>query len=426
MIDLDHFILPESPNVGDYLIGTYLLRKEIKDPGEILKLAVMMASEQTTGTWVSVPGETADVIEKFRGKVLNIWEIPDTEQFSKSTDELRSFIVQLGFPWQNFGPQIPMMLTTIFGNISMIGDIKLLDIQFPENFVEKFPGPRFGISGIRKLLGVSERPLLNNMVKPSTGITPDQGAELLYQAALGGTDIIKDDEVMGNTELSTVLKRVELYMKKLRKSERETGEKKLYAVNITDEPEKCLKLAEAAVDNGVNALLVNFLPAGIGLITSLCRNPKINVPILAHLDFGGALYASPWHGISSSLLYGKLARLAGVDLLCIPTPYGKFSLNYAKYIQIVHGLRSPFHGKLGVWPIAGGAIKQGHIPKLFNDLDKDFIIGAGGAIHAHPMGPAAGAIAFRQGIDLMMKYGKFEGEELGKELKVAIETWGAD
>ena len=426
MIDLDHFILPESPNVGDYLIGTYLLRKEIKDPGEILKLAVMMATEQTTGTWIRVPGETADVIEKFRGKVLNIWEIPDTEQFSNSTDELRSFIVQLGFPWQNFGPQIPMMLTTIFGNISMIGDIKLLDIQFPENFVEKFPGPRFGISGIRKLLGVSERPLLNNMVKPSTGITPDQGAELLYQAALGGTDIIKDDEVMGNTELSPVLKRVELYMKKLRKAERETGEKKLYAVNITDEPEKCLKLAEAAVDNGVNALLVNFLPAGIGLITSLCRNPKINVPILAHLDFGGALYASPWHGISSSLLYGKLARLAGVDLLCIPTPYGKFSLNYSKYIQIVHGLRSPFHNKPEVWPIAGGAIKQGHIPKLFNDLGRDFIIGAGGAIHAHPMGPAAGAIAFRQGIDLMMKYGKLEGEELGKELKVAIETWGAD
>jgi len=426
MIDLDHFILPENPNVDDYLIGTYLLRKEIKDPGEILKLAIMMASEQTTGTWVSVPGETADVIEKFRGKVLNIWEIPDTEQFNNSTDEPHSFIVQLGFPWQNFGPQIPMMLTTIFGNISMIGDIKLLDIQFPKNFVEKFPGPRFGISGIRKLLGVSERPLLNNMVKPSTGITPDQGAELLYQAALGGTDIIKDDEVMGNTELSPVLKRVELYMKKLRKAERETGEKKLYAVNITDEPEKCLKLAEAAVDNGVNALLVNFLPAGIGLITSLCRNPKINVPILAHLDFGGALYASPWHGISSSLLYGKLARLAGVDLLCIPTPYGKFSLNYAKYIQIVHALRSPFHGKLGVWPIAGGAIKQGHIPKLFNDLGRDFIIGAGGAIHAHPMGPAAGAKAFRQGIDLMMKYGKLEGEELGKELKVAIETWGAD
>jgi 2,3-diketo-5-methylthiopentyl-1-phosphate enolase len=424
MIDLDHFILPESPNAEDYLIGTYLLRKELKDPEEILKLAVMMAAEQTTGTWIRVPGENADVIERFRGKVLSIYEIPDTEQFTNPPEGARTFIIRLGFPWQNFGPQIPMMLTTIFGNISMIGDIKLLDVQFPKNFVKQFPGPRFGIRGIRKLLGVPARPLLNNMVKPSTGITPEQGAELLYQAASGGTDIIKDDEVLGNTELSPVLQRVERYLPQLRKAEKETGEKKLYAVNVTDEPERCIKMAEAAVDIGANALLVNYLPAGLGLITSLCRNPKIKVPILAHLDFGGALYASPWHGISSALLYGKLARLAGVDLLCIPTPYGKFSLNYTKYIQIVHGLRSPFHDMPGVWPIAGGAIKQGHIPKLFNDLGFDFIIGAGGAIHAHPMGAAAGARAFRQGIDLMMKYGRLESEELGQELRVAIEAWG--
>ena len=65
MIDLDHFILPESPDAEDYLIGTYLLRKELKDPEEILKLAVMMAAEQTTGTWIRVPGESADVIERF-------------------------------------------------------------------------------------------------------------------------------------------------------------------------------------------------------------------------------------------------------------------------------------------------------------------------------------------------------------------------
>ena len=423
MIDLDHFILPESPDADDYLIGTYLLRKELKDPEEILKLAVMMAAEQTSGTWIRVPGETV-VNESFRGKVLSISEIPDTERFTNSPEGARTFIIRLGFPWQNFGPQIPMMLTTIFGNISMIGDIKLLDVQFPKAFVEKFPGPRFGIRGIRKLLGVPARPLLNNMVKPSTGIPPEQGAELLYQAASGGTDIIKDDEVLGNTELSPVLQRVDRYMPKLRKAEKETGEKKLYAVNVTDEPERCIKLAEAAVDNGANAILVNYLPAGLGLITSLCRNPKIKVPILAHLDFGGALYASPWHGISSALLYGKLARLAGVDLLCIPTPYGKFSLNYIKYIQIVHGLRSPFHDMPGVWAIIGGGIKQGHIPKLFNDLGLDFIIGAGGAIHAHPMGAAAGARAFRQGIDLMMKYGRLEGQKLGQELKVAIEAWG--
>jgi len=214
-------------------------------------------------------------------------------------------------------------------------------------------------------------------------------------------------------------------MKKLREAEKATGEKKLYAVNVTDEPERCIQKAEAAVDSGANAIMVNYLPAGIGLISSLARNPKINVPILAHLDFGGAFYASPRHGISSPLLYGKLARLAGVDLLTIPTPYGKFALTYEKYMRIVLGLRSPLYDKNRTFPIVGGAIKQGHLPQLFEDLGTDFIVGAGGAIHAHPMGPTAGAKAFRQGIDLIMKQGQFDGaENKYPELKAAIDLWG--
>ncbi|MCP4631193.1 MAG: ribulose 1,5-bisphosphate carboxylase [bacterium] len=424
MIDLDYFLLQESPHIEDYVIGTYLCREEIKNSKEILKISIKMASEQTIGTWTQVPGETKDMFERHHGKVLNIWEIPDREQFYSDLNEPCTYVIQIAFPWENFGPQIPMMLTTVFGNISMIGDIKLLDIQLPRKFVEKFPGPQFGVSGIRNLLGVPERPLLNTMIKPSTGITPDQGAEILYQAAIGGADIIKDDEVMGDTELSPLLKRVELYMDKLRKAEKKTGEKKLYAVNVTDEPAECIKKAEVAINNGVNAIMVNFLPAGMGLIASLARNPKINVPILAHHDFGGALYASPWHGISSSLLYGKLARIIGVDLLVIPTPYGKFSLNYSKYLRIASGLRSILHDKRRVWPIVGGAIKQGHVAKLLSDLGRDFVIGAGGAIHAHPMGSKAGAKAFRQGIDQIIEYGKLDEAKMGKELKAAIDLWG--
>ena len=72
MIDVNHFILQENPNIGDYIVGTYLLRKGVKDSKEIVKIAIMMATEQTTGTWVSVPGETGDIIEKHRGKIVNI------------------------------------------------------------------------------------------------------------------------------------------------------------------------------------------------------------------------------------------------------------------------------------------------------------------------------------------------------------------
>ncbi len=421
-LHLEQYVLPEGISPDDYVVATYLFRSREKD---ILQRVATMAAEQTTGTWIQVPGETNQLKERHQGKVLGIWEVPDYETDRQIPGEERTHVFQLAYPVENIGSQIPMLLTTVFGNISMMGGIKLLDLAFPRRFVAGLPGPQFGVTGIRKLLGIPERPLLNTMIKPSTGITPEQGAELFYQAALGGTDIIKDDEVLGDTDFSPVLRRVELYMKKAEKVFRETGHRVLYAVNVTNEPERCLNKAVAAVENGANAIMVNYLTVGIAILSSLARHPKIKVPVLAHLDFGGALYASPHHGISSHLLYGKLARLAGVDFLTIPTPYGKFAITHEKYMKIAVALKNPLFDKERTWPIAGGAIKQGHLPRLFEDLGRDFIVGAGGAIYAHPMGPTAGARAFRQGIDLMMERGGFdESVKDYPELKVALDQWG--
>jgi 2,3-diketo-5-methylthiopentyl-1-phosphate enolase len=419
---LEQYVLPEGINPDDYVVATYLFRSREKD---ILQRVATMAAEQTTGTWIQVPDETNQLKERHQGKVLGIWEVPDYETDRQITGEERTHVFQLAYPVENIGSQIPMLLTTVFGNISMMGEIKLVDLSLPRKFVDGLPGPQFGVKGIRKLLGVPERPLLNTMIKPSTGITPEKGAELFYQAGLGGTDIIKDDEVLADTGFSPFLRRVELYLRMAKRAHEETGQKILYAVNVTDEPERCLNKAIAAVEAGANAIMVNYLPAGIGILSSLARNPKIRVPILAHLDFGGALYASPFHGISSHLIYGKLARLAGVDMLTIPTPYGKFWILRDKYLRIAVALQKPAYDKERAWPIAGGAVKQGHLPQLFKDLGKDFIVGAGGAIYAHPMGPSAGARAFRQGIDLMMKRGGFdESVEDYPELKVALDQWG--
>jgi 2,3-diketo-5-methylthiopentyl-1-phosphate enolase len=419
---LEQYVLPEGIDPDDYVVATYLLRSREKD---ILQRVATMAAEQTTGTWIQVPGETTQLKERHQGKVLGIWEVPDYETDPQIPGEERTHVFQLAYPVENIGSQIPMLLTTVFGNISMMGEIKMVDLSLPRKFVDGLPGPQFGVKGIRKLLGVAERPLLNTMIKPSTGITPEQGAELFYQAGLGGTDIIKDDEVLADTVFSPFLKRVELYLGMAKRVYEETGQKILYAVNVTDEPERCLNKAIAAVEAGANAIMVNYLPAGIGILSSLARNPKIRVPILAHLDFGGALYASPFHGISSHLIYGKLARLAGVDMLTIPTPYGKFGILRDKYLRIAVALQKPACDKERTWPIAGGAIKPGNLPQLFKDLGRDFIVGAGGAIYAHPNGPTAGARAFRQGIDLMMTHGKLD-ESVGEypELKVAIDQWG--
>ncbi|MBF0430097.1 MAG: ribulose 1,5-bisphosphate carboxylase [Fibrobacteria bacterium] len=421
MAYFDQLMLSENSFLDDCVIGTYLFETDEKDA---YKKAAAMASEQSTGTWLRVPGEDADMLAKYEGKVVNVFEIPDIENVNDRTSEMRTLIIQLAFPWNNFGAQMPMLFTTVFGNISGMGKIKLLDIHFPKECANQYPGPKFGIKGLRKLLGVEKRPLLNNMIKPSTGIPPEKSAELLYNAAVGGADIMKDDEVMGDRDFSPALKRLEACMKAIKRVEEETGEKKLYCLNITDDADRCIKKAHDAIDAGANALMVNYLTLGFGTMCALARDKKINVPILAHLDHGGAFYGSPWHGMSSNLIYGKLARLSGIDMLAIPTPYGKFALSHEKYMKIILGLRSKFHDVKPTFPLTGGAIKQPHLPQFIEELGYDFIIGAGGAIHGHPMGSTAGSKSFRQGLDLMMTEGNLDRASEFPELKVAMEKWG--
>ncbi|MFQ7474089.1 MAG: hypothetical protein ACLRLX_07780, partial [Anaerovoracaceae bacterium] len=60
-------------------------------------------------------------------------------------------------------------MTVLFGNISASGMIRLIDVAFPKKFIEKFQGPKFGVEGMREVLGVKDRPLLNAMIKPNIG-----------------------------------------------------------------------------------------------------------------------------------------------------------------------------------------------------------------------------------------------------------------
>ena len=43
----------------------------------------------------------------------------------------RNWVLQIAYPVHNIGPQIPLMLTTVNGNIASAGRLKLLDLNLP-------------------------------------------------------------------------------------------------------------------------------------------------------------------------------------------------------------------------------------------------------------------------------------------------------
>jgi len=414
--------MPEGVDYSEYLVATYLVSFPKSVP--VPMLAPALAIEQSTGTWLAVPGETEEVRRKHIAKVIGTYEIPDYEWGLPPDVTDRQYIIQIAFPEVNIGSQLPMMLTAVVGNISMGGKIKVLDVRLPEKYVARFQGPKFGIPGIRKILNVKDRPLLNNMIKPCTGYTPEVGAGLFKAAAMGGCDIIKDDELIANASFNEITKRVKLYMEAVKEKYETTGENTLYAVNVTDEIPNVFDNAHRAVDLGVNCIMVNYLATGFTVLRALAEDPKITVPILAHMDVAGAMYASEWHGLSSHLVLGKLPRLAGADIVVHPAPYGKAPVLPEKFQRVAQNLSFPCYNLKPSWPMASGGITPKMVPNVIKDLGPNIVIGSGGGIHAHPQGPVAGAKAFRQAIDATMK--GISLEEAAKdfpELKVALETW---
>jgi 2,3-diketo-5-methylthiopentyl-1-phosphate enolase len=414
--------LPDGVDYGQVVIVSYLASYPKGFP--VPTLAPALAIEQSTGTWVPVPGETPEVRRQHVAKVIGVYEIPDYEWMVPREVEQRHYLIQIAYPIVNFGSQIPMLLTTVVGNISMGGRIKVLDIRFPEAYVAGFGGPRFGIAGVREVLDVPDRPLLNNMIKPCTGYPPEVGVELFRAAALGGCDIIKDDELLANASFCEVQARVKLYMEAERQVYEETGEHTLYTVNVTDEIPQVFENARRALELGCNALMVNFLATGFPVLRALAEDPAIDVPILAHMDVAGALYASEWHGISSHLVLGKLPRLAGADICVFPAPYGKAPVLPEKFKVAARSMSFPLYHLRPTFPMPSGGITPKMVPNVMGDLGPDIVIGSGGGIHAHPDGPVAGARAFRQAIDATMagRALKDAAEEY-PELRVALETW---
>jgi 2,3-diketo-5-methylthiopentyl-1-phosphate enolase len=195
-------------------------------------------------------------------------------------------------------------------------------------------------------------------------------------------------------------------------------------VNVTDNIPKVFENARRAVDLGVNAIMVNYLAVGFPVLQALADDPSINVPILAHMDVAGAFYMSPYHGMSSHLVLGKLPRLAGADVVVIPAPYGKAPVIDYKFKNVAKNLSFPLYNLKPTFPMASGGITPSMVPQVVAALGNDIVIGSGGGIHAHPQGPIAGGKAFRQAIDATMQgipVAEYAKEH--EELAIALKEW---
>lgn len=193
----------------------------------------------------------------------------------------------------------------------------------PKVILKSLPGLRFGIKGLRELTGISDRPLVLNMIKPCTGFSPQVGADIFRQTALGGVDFIKDDELLGNPSFCPAIERVKAYNQAARQVFEQTGQKTRYIVNATERADRLLDHVKRLVDAGAEMLMLNFATVGYSMFRAIAQT--VDIPVMGHYAGSGMFYEGAISGMSSPIALGKLPRLCGADIVIDNTPYGRVS-----------------------------------------------------------------------------------------------------
>jgi 2,3-diketo-5-methylthiopentyl-1-phosphate enolase len=409
-----------------FILATYFL--ELPAKTDLISKAASFAIGQSIGTWVDVPGITSEMLEQHMARITAVYDIPPVELAPNLPDDRRFALVQIAFPETNFEAQFPMLFTTLLGNdVSTSTQLKLVDLTISASLASGFPGPSFGIDGLRQRLGIPHRPLLLNMIKPCTGFSPEQGAAFFAEAARSGVDIIKDDELLGNPGFNPLRQRVEAYWRAAEQVYSETGHRAIYCANITDRPERIMENAHRAQELGAGMVMLNTISVGLGMLQALAEDSLFNLPILSHFAGSGSLTESTYTGVSSPLLLGKLVRLAGADVGMFSSIYSTYPLLRDKYLRTAQMQRMPLYHIKPTLPVVGGGIHPASAVRIIRDLGNDLMLAVGGAIQGHPGGAAAGGRAMLQAIEAEM-----EGTSLREkarqhpELRQALQAWAPE
>ena len=326
-------------------------------------------------------------------------------------------------------PKLPNLLTAACGEGAFyspgISLIKLLDIEFPESYLQHFEGPKFGVSGLRDMLGIHDRPIFFGVIKPNIGLPPEPFAELARESWLGGLDIAKDDEMLSDVEWSPLSERTARVGKTRLECEQITGRPKIYLANITDEVDRLKDLHDTAVQNGANALMLNTMTVGLSAVRMLRKHTR--VPLVAHFDFIAPFTRIPNFGVDTKLIT-KLQRMVGFDVIILAGFGARMKTSDAEVFENVNECLKPLGQIKPALPVPAGSQWAGTTVELYEKLKTiDFGIVPGRGVFGHPMGPKAGAASLLQGWQAFK-----EGVSLEKharthpELKAAIEAFGED
>lgn len=298
----------------------------------------------------------------------------------ESIDVVDSGLVHavVSYAVETTGFELPQMMNVLWGNSALLPGIRLVDFRLPASLLSRFPGPRFGIEGLREMFDAPTRPLLATALKPM-GLSSARLAATAYELALGGIDMIKDDHSLANQPFAPYVERVQRCAEAVAKANAQSGLNCVYMPSINAPYDELERRIEVAVDAGAGALLV--LPGITSFDQMRYLATRTEIPIMGHPAYLGSYSASPTSGIAHARLYGTLMRLAGADLSIFPNYGGRFSFSRQECRDIAAALTGPLGDLKPAMPSPGGGMTLARVSEIIDFYGNDVALLIGGDLH---------------------------------------------
>jgi ribulose-bisphosphate carboxylase large chain len=289
----------------------------------------------------------------------------------------------IDYPWRELISDLPQVLNLLYGNISLQRGIRIVDIGWPAELVDRFPGPAFGVAGLRELTGVAGRPLLAGALKP-VGLGVRELARLAGACALGGLDLVKDDHSLTDQPPAPFRERVLTVAEHVARANRRTGRNCLYVPNLTGPVDRLGERLEDLREAGVRAAMVAPLLLGLDTVRALAEAAGgAGVALIGHPAFAGSLVA-PRQGLAPELLFGDLFRLAGCDVVIYPNAGGRFPFTLGDCRAIQRRLLRPLSGLRPAFAMVAGGIDAAKLARWLPEYEVDTIFLVGGSLLGRP------------------------------------------
>jgi ribulose-bisphosphate carboxylase large chain len=293
------------------------------------------------------------------------------------------FAATISYSSADVGGDFLQLLNIVFGNCSIKTGMRVESIDLGDDVSAMLRGPRFGRDGLRTLLGVAQGPLLMSAIKP-VGLPTRELADIAYQFALGGMDMIKDDHGLVDQPTAPFRERVRACVEAVGEANAKSGRNSIFVANITGSARGFDERAYFAKETGAGGVMVAPALQGYAAVEELAADAGFGLPIISHPAFSGANVIAPDIGFSHAFYYGQLQRMMGADAVVYPNFGGRFGFSVEECRAIVSGSTSTLSGLKPILPAPGGGMSIEKAPGMAKVYGEDVIYLIGGALLSEP------------------------------------------